>query len=176
MWCAVSSNGKNAFISVESSRGADVLEKYFKQIDGIAIVDGWKAYSVFGKQQRCQAHIIREADTLALRTKSARAKGLAESIGDLYHHVKSELKEHPPPNSKLYRSARVKLGRILARAKRCRNIDVRKFVEKVKSASSKLFTFVMHSIDSTNNDCERALREAVIHRKVRGLLRNGKGM
>ncbi|MEO9309486.1 MAG: hypothetical protein ABI337_04250 [Nitrososphaera sp.] len=26
------------------------------------------------------------------------------------------------------------------------------------------------------NDCERVLREAVIHRKVRGLFRNGKGM
>ncbi len=30
--------------------------------------------------------------------------------------------------------------------------------------------------DSTNNNCERVLREAVIHRKIRGLLRNGKGM
>ena len=26
------------------------------------------------------------------------------------------------------------------------------------------------------NDCERMLREVVIHRKIRGLLRNGKGM
>ncbi len=51
--------------------------------------------------------------------------------------------------------------------------DVRKFVDKVRSAGSKLFTFLL-SIDSTNNDCEMLLREAMIHRKVRGSLRNGK--
>lgn len=59
---------------------------------------------------------------------------------------------------------------------RCRDRDVRKFVEKVRSAGSKLFTFLLHDIDSTNNDCERVLREVVIHRKIRGLLRNSKGM
>ncbi|MGH9910292.1 MAG: IS66 family transposase, partial [Nitrososphaerales archaeon] len=30
--------------------------------------------------------------------------------------------------------------------------------------------------DSTNNDCERMIREVVIHRKIRGFLRNSKGM
>ncbi|MEM3159032.1 MAG: transposase, partial [Nitrososphaerales archaeon] len=150
-------------------------EKHFHNFHGIAIVDGWKAYNIF-KQQRCWAHIIREADTLALRAKSSKAKQLAEYIRNLYHHVKSELKEHPPPNITLYRSARIKLGIIPSKAGRCRDKDVRKFVEKVRSARSKLFTFVMHRIDSTNNACERVLREAVIHRKVRGLLRNGKGM
>ncbi|MEM2759158.1 MAG: transposase, partial [Nitrososphaerales archaeon] len=151
VWCAVS--GKNAFITVEKSRGADVIEKYFHNFHGVAIVDGWKAYNIFDEQQRCWAHIIREADTLALRTKSSKAKELAEYIRNLYHHVKSELKEHPPPDITLYRSARIKLGIILSRAGRCRDKDVRKFVEKVKSASSKLFTFIMHYIDSTNNDC-----------------------
>jgi len=176
VWCAVSGNGNNAFITVESSRGADVLEKHFHDFHGIAIVDGWKAYNIFDKQQRCWAHIIREADTLALRTKNSRAMELAQSIKGLYHNMKSELKEHPPPNTTLYRSATIRLGKILAEAHRCRNSDIRKIVEKVRSARSKLFTFLLHSIDSTNNECERALREVVIHRKVRGLLRNGKGM
>lgn len=68
--------------------------------------------------------------------------------------MKSELKEHPPPNITLYRSACIKLGRILAEASRCKSRDIRKFVEKVRSARSKLFTFLMHSVDSTNNACE----------------------
>ncbi len=38
-----------------------------------------------------------------------------------------------------------------------------------------MFTLLLYDIDSTNNDCERVLREVVIHRKIRGLLRNGKG-
>jgi hypothetical protein len=54
--------------------------------------------------------------------------------------------------------------------------DVRKFVDKVGSAGSKLFTFLLYDTDSRNNYCERLLREVVIHRKIRGLLRNGKGV
>ena len=57
-----------------------------------------------------------------------------------------------------------------------RDKDVRKVVDKVRSAGNKLFTFLLYDTDSTNNDCERMLREVVIHRKIRGLLRNGKGM
>lgn len=176
IWCAVSGNGKNAFITVEQSRGADVIEKHFHAFDGIAVVDGWKAYNIFGKQQRCWAHIIREADTLALRIGNARAIELAESLKQLYHYMKSEMKQHPPPDIKLYRGARDRFRKILAGARRCRDKDVRKFVSKVRSARSKLFTFLLYDIDSTNNDCERVLREVVIHRKIRGLLRNGKGM
>ena len=139
-------------------------------------MDGRHTTYIFDEQQRCWAHIIREADTLALRTRNSRAMELAQSLKGLYHDMKSELKEHPPPNTTLYRSAMIRLGKILAEAHRCRNNDVRKIVEKVRSAGSKLFTFLLHSIDSTNNGCERVLRESVIHRKVRGLLRNGKGM
>jgi len=176
IWCAVSGNGNNAFITVEQSRGADVLEKHFHAFDGIAVVDGWKAYNIFDKQQRCWAHIIREADIHALRTGNAIAVELAESLKHLYHCMKSELKEHPPPDIKLYRRAKDRLRKILAGAGRCRDKDVRKFVGKVSSAGSRLFTFLLYDTDSTNNDCERVLREVVIHRKIRGLLRNGKGM
>ncbi len=54
--------------------------------------------------------------------------------------------------------------------------DVRKFVDKVRSAGSKLFTFLLHDTDSTNNNCERMLGEAVIHQKIRGPLSNGKSI
>jgi hypothetical protein len=49
-------------------------------------------------------------------------------------------------------------------------------VDKAGSAGSKLFTFLLYDTDSRNNYRERLLREVVIHRKIRGLLRNGKGV
>ncbi len=173
IWCAVSGNGNNVFITVEQSRGADVLENHFHDFDGIAVVDGWRAYSIFGKQQRCWAHIIREADTLALRADEARE--LASSLKLLYHDIKVELKKHPPPKRSLYRRALGKLVKMV-RKRRYRNDDVRKFVGKLRNAGRSLFTFILQSVDSTNNAAERVLREVVIHRKIRGLLRNGKGM
>jgi IS1 family transposase len=175
-WAWVAVTKQSAFITVEHSRGADVLEKHFKQFDGIAIVDGWRAYNVFDKQQRCWAHIIREADTIAIRTEDARAKDLAPSLKMLYHDIKkAELKEHPPPDWSLYLRALKRFRRIVR--KRYSNIiDVKKFVAKLKNAGKSLFTFVMHNVDSTNNDAERVLREVVIHRKIRAQLRTEKGM
>jgi len=52
--------------------------------------------------------------------------------------MKSELREHPPPDIKLYGTAKDRLGKILVGARRCRDSDVRKFVDKVRSAGSKL--------------------------------------
>jgi transposase len=171
-WAAVTE--QCAFITIEHSRRADVLEKHFHAFDGIAIVDGWKAYNIFDKQQRCWAHIIRDADTIALRTEDARANDLASSLKMLYHDIKAELKERPPPNWSLYLRALNRFRSIVR--KRYSNIDVRKFVAKLKNAGKRLFTFIMHNVQSTNNDAERVLREVVIHRKIRAQLRTEKGM
>ncbi len=173
-WAWVAVTEQCAFITVEHSRGADVLEKHFKQFDGIAIVDGWKAYNIFDRQQRCWAHIIREADTLALRTEDTRTKDLASSLKMLYHDIKAGLKEHPPPNWSLYLRALKRFRRIVR--KRYGEIDAKKFVEKLRNAGRRLFTFIMHNVQSTNNDAERVLREVVIHRKIRAQLRTEKGM
>ena len=172
-WAAVTE--QCAFITIEDSRGASVLEKYFHAFDGIAIVDGWKAYNIFDKQQRCWAHITREAATIALRTDDCKAEGLASSLKLLYHDIKTELNEHPPPNWSLYLRALKRFRGIVG--KRYRDIDVRKFVAKLKNAGKTLFTFIMHAgVQPTNNECERVLREVVIHRKIRAQLRTKKGM
>lgn len=84
------------------------------------------------------------------------------------------MKEHPPPNWSLYLRALNRFRNIMR--KRYSNIDVRKLVAKLKNASRSLFTFIMHNVDSTNNECERVLREVVIHRKIRAQLRTEKGM
>ncbi len=111
----------------------------------------------------------------SLRTENYEAEELSSSLKLLYHDIKSELKEQPPPNIALYRRAINRFKQLLR--KRYRDSDVKKFVEKRRNAGKDLFAFVMHGgVDSTNNAAERTLREVVIHRKIRGLVRNGKGM
>ncbi len=51
VWTAVTN--QSAFIAVEYSRGENVLEKHFREFDGVAVVDGWRAYGIFEKRQRC---------------------------------------------------------------------------------------------------------------------------
>lgn len=174
VWGAVSGNGRNAFITVEESRGSEVLEKHFGSFNGIAVSDGWRAYSMF-RQQRCWAHILREAKTIVLRTGSGEAARLSSLLKALYHDIMEEIEEKPPPNRYLYRKAVGRFKRLLGR--RYRDGDVKKFVAKMRNTGRDLFTFVLHAgVDSTNNAAERVLREVVVHRKIRGLLRNRKGM
>ncbi len=91
-----------------------------------------EGFNIYDKQQWCWAHIVRESDTLAVRTGNARAGELAESLRHLYHYIKSGLEQHPPPDDHLYKRARVRLRKILSRARRCKDRDVRKFIDKVK--------------------------------------------
>lgn len=57
------------------------------------------------------------------------------------------------------------------------DIDVVKFVSKLKSASKDLFTFTLHhNVELTNSHAERQLREPIVHRKIRGQLKSEKGI
>ncbi len=59
IWAATTNN--SCFITIENSRGRNVLEKHFDSFAGVAICDGWRPYEIFDKRQRCWAHILREA-------------------------------------------------------------------------------------------------------------------
>jgi hypothetical protein len=116
-----------------------------------------------------------QAEILALRTKGRgkeESEYLLSSLRRLFHETKSELKEHPPPNRKLCHRQIRKLGYILSR--KYMDADVAKFVSKLKGASKHLFTFTLfRSVDPTNS---RAEREPIVHRKIRGQLKNEKGI
>lgn len=178
-WIWIAATAKYAFVQVAMSRGSDVLETYFPGFKGVAIVDGWKSYRYFSVLQRCWAHPLREAEILALRTKGRgkqEAEYLLSSLRSLFHETKEELKEHPPPNKKLHDRQLRKLRYILLR-KKYSDADVVKFVSKLKSASRDLFTFTLyHDVDPTNSRAERQLREPIVHRKIRGQLKNEKGI
>ena len=178
-WIWIAATAKYAFVQVAMSRGSDVLEMYFPKFKGVAIVDGWKSYRYFSVLQRCWAHPLREAEVLALRTKGRgkeEAEYLLSSLRSLFHETKEALKERPPPNQKLHDRQLRKLRYILS-GKKYSDFDVVKFVSKLKSASRDLFTFTLcRRIDPTNSHAERQLREPIVHRKIRGQLKNEKGI
>lgn len=177
-WIWISATKKYAFVQVAKSRGKDVLEKYFSNFKGVAIVDGWQSYKYFKIIQRCWSHPIREAEILALRTKGrgkTEAEYLLSSLRRLFHETKSELKRHPPPNRKLHDSQLHKLRYVLS--KKYVDADVLAFVDKLKRASKGLFTFTMYrGVAPTNGHAERELREPIVHRKIRGQLKSEKGI
>ena len=176
-WIWVAATKTKALVLVAMSRGRDVLERHFPRFRGVAIVDGWKPYRFFRLIQRCWAHVLREAEVLTLRARNKEeAELLLSSLRSIYHETKSELREHPPPNPRLhYRMLR--RTRALLRRREYTDPDVMKFVSKLMSASSDLFTFTLHpGVEPTNNRAERELREPIVQRKIRGQLKCEDGM
>ncbi len=177
-WVWVAVTRRFAFVVVAMSRGRDVLKMHFPDFRGVATVDGWKSYGFFEIIQRCWAHVLREAETLALRAEGRgkeEAEALLSSLRAIFHETKSELKEHPPPNKSLHYRMLRRLRALLS--KEYTDADVLKFVSKVREASMDLFTFTLHpGVEPTNNHAERQLREPIVQRKIRGQLKSENGM
>ncbi len=178
-WVWVAATKAFALVEVAMSRGREVLRVHFPGFRGVAIVDGWKAYGLFALIQRCWAHVLREAETLALRTSGKgkeEAEYLLSSLRAIFQETRSELKEHPPPNKSLHYRMLRRLRALLSK-KEYTDADMLKFVSKVREASTDLFTFTLHrGVEPTNNHAERQLREPIVQRKIRGQLKSASGM
>src|SRR3989304_2783597 len=68
-WLWVFTTENDTFFAIRKSRGKTVLDEVLgKDFDGYLGCDGWKSYSNFtDKLQRCWAHLLREAEWLAVR-------------------------------------------------------------------------------------------------------------
>jgi transposase len=121
------------------------------------------------------AHILREARHLAVRTKSETAVNLYDALCKLFSDAKYGLKDSPAPNRLLYQEMMHRLEKMILTYET--DWQLEKFITKLGNAKDCMFTFLLHpGVPPTNNTAEQALRESVIHRKIRGLVRNEKGM
>lgn len=170
IWTAVNHN--SCFITVEKSRGRNVLQQHFGSFSGVAICDGWGAYKIFNIRQRCWAHILREAKHYSEKLDTVNSASLYHYLQKLFLVTTSlEIKE---PNHLAHNSSVKLLENIIS--KYDNDESLQKFLTKLNNAKDNLFTFLLHpDIEPTNNTAERALREPIIHRKIRGCVRNQKG-
>jgi len=173
-WACVATTGQN-YITIEASRGAYVLQKHFGTFCGVAISDGWYAYKIFEMLQRCWAHILQEARHLSRRTKLEDAAQLYDSLQELFSDAKSGLEDIPASNYLLHQEMMKRLEEIISVHETY--MQLRKFITKLKNAKDNLFTFLLYpGVLPTNNAAKQALREPIVHRKIRRLVRNEKGM
>jgi hypothetical protein len=171
VWTGVNQN--SCFITVENSRGKKVLEKHFSSFAGVAICDGWMPYHIFNTRQRCWAHILREAKHYSEKLETNNSVSLYQSLQELFCHT--TLHKIEKPDYFLYNYSIELLEKIITPYNNDKSLS--KFLTKLNNAKNNLFTFLLYpGVEPTNNAAERALRESVIHRKIRGCVRNQKGM
>ena len=144
---------------------------------GVLGCDFYKGYDWYlGPKQRCWAHLLRDMKKLV--EQEASAEQWADMVNDIYKAAKKAARR------KVDDATRVRMREALQERLRLvaepylKDKDVPQHVlsKRICQYLPELFTFVeCPSVASTNNAAERAIRPAVITRKISGGTRSAKG-
>jgi len=158
--------------AIQPTRGERVVQEVLKNYAGIVVTDGYKVYNKIGSaQQRCWAHLLREAEWLASQHDSA--KPVFEQLRAMYYEVKT-LCERKINRQHVYRSFNLRMNQLIELCNTHR--EMRKFATTLRNGINAWFTAILHKgLPLTNNLAERQLREVVVQRKIFGTLRTEKG-
>ena len=183
-------NGRNGYLwtltntdhtlyHVNRSRGAavilDLLGKSFGHVgNGKLVSDFYGVYAqIGGTQQRCLSHLLRELrDTIARRPELAqhpffiRCKALVQAMLRLKRKRKRMRKKDYLHQVNLLEA---RLKTLSESTWDDADPDAMRLTARLARHRERLTTFLHHSdVDATNNAAERALRPAVVMRKITG--------
>lgn len=158
---------------VTESRKADVLDELLSaDFDGIVTCDRAKMYFRLPRLQWCWAHLKRDFQSLADSGVS-----VARNLGrKLLAHTQRVFRQWSRcrDGTIMHRGLKSSLGQtrrqvkaLLLRGLRCRHAKTSGFCQELLHHRDRLWTFLDHAgVEPTNNASERALRHAVIWRKL----------
>jgi transposase len=172
-WLWVMVNPTVALFKVQASRSKAAFEALVKHWAGILVSDGYGVYCQWvHARQTCLAHLIR------------RARGLSErkdpELAGFGRRVLAELQRlahwaHTPPTAGQVQTWYARMVHLLHQY-RSRQGEAGKFARTLDRELGALWTFVVEpDVDPTNNRAERALRFAVLWRKLMQGTYNEKG-
>jgi len=167
LWAFISE--EVAIFKIAKSRGHKVPKRVIgKKYDGIVTSDGHSAYNKLEdvtkcRQQKCWVHILRNSKKLAKAHKEGKYihRKLKEIFKEAKEYEKRQQFEKVP-------ELMAKIEKMAAR--RYQHSEARKLMNSLaKRHKYNLFRFVGNEqIKSDNNTAERAIRKAVIIRKISG--------
>jgi transposase len=199
-WIWVLATRTEILYAIRDTKGKRILEELLgKNWPGYLVCDGLRSHHAYTNNiQRCWSHLLTEADQLVelaqenQKTGDPELEALAQGLHRIYdrttrtlHRIQGQENQESlwnPGNLPGSLSMEKKLERNAKQAmkywlgKDYHRPRTKKFVEKIRRGYPYWFTFINHpGMEPTNNKSERSLRELVVHRKIIGTLRNGKG-
>ena len=156
------------YLVAAPSRAAAVLDLHFGKLLGIPVVsDGYAVYDIFPVRQRCWAHILREAEKLAIRN-GGNDLSCYRRLLSLYKRIKGRESAGSAECLDLERAVlqiAVSYG------------EGHKFRGTLEGAAPHLFTFLRYpGMPPHNNAAELEIRDSVVlHRNVRHQLSEPEG-
>ena len=163
-----------------SRSGSVVTEVLGDEYLGTVIADFYGGYNVHsGLKQRCWVHFDRDLDCLKDKYAQESSVGVwVDSVLEVYYRAKASVKmDYTAIDRRLLRGKFE--ARLLSLAKpylSTENAAQHTLAKRIDKFLDELFTFVEYpQIPSENNAAERAIRPAVIARKVSGGTRSARG-
>jgi transposase len=172
-WLWVMVNPTVAFLKVQASRNTAAFEALVERWAGMLVSDGYGVYQqwVHGRQA-CLAHLIRRARGLAERKEPELAgfgRRVMAELQWLVHWATA------PPTAGEVQAWYARMVHLLARHRHRRD-QAGTFARTLERELGALWTFVVEEgIEPTNKRAERALRFAVLWRKIMQGTYNEKG-
>jgi hypothetical protein len=164
LWIAISKN--IAVFYIGTRKKEELLKLITSAFMGWLVTDGYLAYRSYERRQRCLAHLIRKAVAL-----SGAVDQKAQKMGDwLLRELRGLIKTMAEGGE----DAKRKCSPILARLKKACNLGseedhlkLRALAREILNDWDAVVAFVKNpELPPTNNDAERALRHAVISRRI----------
>ena len=153
-----------AVYHIGSRKKEELLHLITDAFIGWLVTDGYGAYSSHSKRQHCLAHLIRKAIALTeVVDQEARDLGqwLLEELRELIQTLDSGDgdNKHDPVPGRLYRVCRL--------ASAAEHPKLKALAQEILRDWDAVVAFVNHpGLPPTNNEAERALRHAVIARRI----------
>lgn len=177
LWTAVTE--KVTAFRVAATRSAkDAKELLGSKADRVAVHDSYSAYNqVEGEHQLCFAHPLRHAREAAAYGDAA-AKRFHEELRATYREAEIVSEAREALSAKVYAQEVRRIERRLANLTKgqSKNSLVTHLKKRIARDKERLLTFLRRpGVEPTNNRAERAIRPAVVVRKISGGSRSDDG-
>lgn len=177
-------NAKHTLFHVDRSRGAQVIlnllgESFGHEGGGKLVSDFYSVYDkIGGEQQKCLVHLLRELrDTVAGRPElvdHAFFRKCKRLVQDMLRLKANRTSLDPTVYARRVGLIEKRLADLSAES--WPDADATRLTKRLAKYRKQLTTFLHHAeVDGTNNAAERALRPAVIMRKITGGSRSASG-
>ncbi len=169
------------YYEYRKSRGSVVVEEVLSGgFAGSLVTDFYAAYNIYdGLKQRCWVHLLRDLRQLVEKNPDKpEISGWVDAVGHIYRRAKEAAggKHNDAERCVLRQGFESELLELARPYIGVKSAPERVLAERMQRFIGELFTFVQYpNVPSENNAAERAIRPAVVARKISGGTRSPKG-
>jgi len=178
-WLWVMLDDRHTLFHVDKSRGGKVVLKLLGEVfGGILVTDFYSAYNLVScPKQKCLVHLLREIRDTAVKNAAFGKSSFARRLKRLIKELLLLKKQKPTMAAAEYQRKGRRLEERLKELSKeqADDADIKRLCKRLVRHEKELTLFLWEEVDATNNAAERAIRPAVVLRKITGGSRSVRG-